>query len=226
MMLVAAGLGFGLYRATRPAPLKPLVRLDVDLGPDVSLGSVAGTGQIISPDGTRIVYVSQGRLFTRRLDQPNTTELPGTQGASEPFFSPDGQWVAFFSSTSLKKIAVEGGSAIALCDAASPGGGGSWGEDGSIVAALKLGGGLSRIPSAGGPPTPVTDLQSGDISTAGRKSCREARPYCSRLPRRRWPIRPIFGRYLPGGHLVYVSRGTANRVPRHLRLYWFKPPIA
>jgi len=99
--LVAAGLGFGLYHATRPAPLKPLVRLDVDLGPDVSLGSVAGVDQIISPDGTRIVYVSQGRLFTRRLDQPNTTELPGTQGASEPFFSPDGQWVAFFSSKSL-----------------------------------------------------------------------------------------------------------------------------
>ena len=62
-----------------------------------------------------MVYVSQGRLFTRRLDQPNTTELAGTQGASAPFFSPDGQWVAFFSAGKLKKISVDGGSAITLC---------------------------------------------------------------------------------------------------------------
>ena len=68
---VAAALGVLLvaaswvaWRATRPVeqPLRPLVRLDVDLGPDVSLGSLAGIDEIISPDGTRIVYVSQGRL--------------------------------------------------------------------------------------------------------------------------------------------------------------------
>ena len=93
------------------------MRLDVDLGPDVSLGSLAGADAIISPDGTRLVYVSQGRLFTRRLDQPNATELAGTQGAYAPFFSPDGQWVAFFSPGKLQKISVEGGSAITLCDA-------------------------------------------------------------------------------------------------------------
>ena len=55
---------------------------------------------VISPDGTRLVYVgtiSGGppRLLTRRLDQPNATELAGTEGAVNPFFSPDGQWVAF-----------------------------------------------------------------------------------------------------------------------------------
>ena len=55
---------------------------------------------MISPDGTRLVYVgtiSGGpkKLLTRRLDQPNVTELAGTEGAVDPFFSPDGQWVAF-----------------------------------------------------------------------------------------------------------------------------------
>ena len=79
------------------------MRLDVDLGPDVSLGSHSGTDAILSPDGTRLVYVSQGRLFTRRLDQPKATELAGTQGAFAPFFSPDGQWVAFFTPRKLKK---------------------------------------------------------------------------------------------------------------------------
>ena len=111
------------------------MRLDVDLGPDVSLGSLAGADEIISPDGTRIVYVSQGRLFTRRLNQPNATELAGTQGAYAPFFSPDGQWVAFFTPGKLEKISVEGGSAIP-CATQTLARGGSWGEDGNIIAAL------------------------------------------------------------------------------------------
>src|SRR6202140_2476293 len=158
VLVVLLGVtSWALWRSTRPGeqPLRPLVRLDVDLGPDVSLGPLYGIDTIISPDCTRIVYVSQGRLFTRRLDQPNITELAGTQGAFAPFFSPDGQWVAFFSPGKLKKISVEGGSAITLCNAPA-GRGGSWGEDGNIIAALNTSGVLSRIPSAGGPPTPVT----------------------------------------------------------------------
>jgi serine/threonine protein kinase len=102
---------WGWWRATRPVE-RALVRLDVDLGPDVVLRSQAGADAILSPDGTRLVYVSQGRLFTRRLDQPNATELAGTQGASAPFFSPDGQWVAFFTAGKLNKISVEGGAAV------------------------------------------------------------------------------------------------------------------
>ena len=187
MAIIAAVTSLGWWRATRPVEqaLRPLVRLDVDLGPDVSLGSVAGADEILSPDGTRLVYVSQGRLFTRRLDQPNATELAGTQGAFEPFFSPDGQWVAFFTSGKLQKISVEGGSAITLCNAAT-GRGGSWGEDGNIIAALSSTGGLSRIPSAGGPPTPVTDLQNGEIT-------------------HRWP------QILPGGKAVLFTASTTGR---------------
>ena len=153
LVIVAAVTSWGWWRSTRPVEqaLRPLVRLDVDLGSDVLLGSLFGTDEIISPDGTRLMYVSQGRLFTRRLDQPNTTELAGTQGAYAPFFSPDGEWVAFFTAEKLQKISVEGGSAITLCDATF-GVGGSWGEDGNII--------------------------------AGRKSCREAKPCCSRLAQR------------------------------------------
>src|SRR5450755_1686532 len=144
-------------------PLRPLMRLDVDLGPDVSLRSVAGADGIISPDGTRIVYVSQGRLFTRRLDQPNAIELAGTQDAYAPFFSPDGQWIGFFAKAKLKKISLEVGAAITLPDAPN-GRGGTWGEGGDIIAALDITGGLSRIPSAGGPPTPGTDLQNSEVT--------------------------------------------------------------
>jgi serine/threonine-protein kinase len=228
---------FGLLTIWRKArtfeqPLRSLVRLDVDLGPDVSLGSPYGADEILSPDGSRLVYVSQSRLFTRRLDQPNATELTGTQGASAPFFSPDGQWVAFFSQGKLKKISVEGGAAIALCDA--PGArGGSWGEDGTIIAALFGTGGLSRIPSAGGAPTPVTELLSGEIThrwpqvlpggkevlftvhTAGTAFDEANIEVMSLADHRRKALHRggTFGRYLPSGHLVFVNGGTLFAVP-------------
>ena len=239
--LAAIAVGIGYYRATRTAELKPLVRLDVDLGADVSLGSEPGANTIISPDGTRLVYVSQGKLFTRKLDQPKAIELAGTEGAFGPFFSPDGQWVAFFASGKLKKISVEGGAAVALCDA--PGGrGGWWGEDGNIIAVLNSGSGvLSRISSAGGAPTAVTQLAQGEIthrwpqilpggkavlftSHASTNGFDGANIEVMSLSgdgadhRRKILQRGgMFGRYLPGangaGHLVYINRGTLFAVP-------------
>ena len=148
MGLIAAVAGAGWWYAAR-AVERPLVRLDVDLGPEVSLGSMYGADAIISPDGARLVFVSKSRLFTRRLSQPKPTELAGTEGASGPFFSPDGQWVAFFAGGKLKKISVEGGAAQALCDAPSARGG-AWGEDHSIILTLSSQGAFCR-----GFPTPA-----------------------------------------------------------------------
>ena len=214
------------WRATRPAELKPLVRLDVDLGPEVSLSSQRGTNTILSPDGTRIVYVSQGRLFSRRLDQPNATELAGTQGAYSPFFSPDGQWIAFFAQAKLKKISVEGGAAIVLCDTGTASGG-SWGEDGNIIARSRRLTGLSRIPSAGGPPSLVTELQRARSLTGGRKFCRVVKPSCSRLAQHHWVRwghrrsdifrRPPQENSRAGRHVppIFAQRSSNLYEPRH-----------
>ena len=81
--VVAAVALLAPWRSTQVAQ-RPLVRLDVDLGSDVSLGSPQGTDVIISPDGNRLVFVSHGRLFTRRLDQPKAVELAGTAGSLRP----------------------------------------------------------------------------------------------------------------------------------------------
>jgi len=230
---IAAGTSRIAYRATRPAELKPLVRLDVDLGTEVSLGSPFGTDAIISPDGTRLVYVSQSRLFTRRLDQAKSTMLTGTGGASAPFFSPDGQWVAFFAEGKLKKISVEGGTAVTVSDTGSgTTRGGSWGEDGNIIVSLSLQG-LSRIPSAGGPPTPVTELAQGEhahrwpqilpggkaalftvSSSAINWDAANIEVVSLKDGRRKILVTAgTFGRYLPSGHLVYVNKGTLFAVP-------------
>ena len=122
---------------------------------------------IISPDGTRLVYVASvaggpPKLFTRRLDQPNATELPGTEGATYPFFSPDGQWVGFADpNNKLNKISVEGGAVVPLGDIARLGA--SWGEDGNIIVDQVVGNGMVLIPSSGGAATPVTELASGEV---------------------------------------------------------------
>ena len=247
LAIIAIVMAFGWWRATRPVE-RELVRLDVDLGPDAALGSAYGTDAIISPDGTRLVYVSQGRLFTRRLDQPTGTELVGTQGAFEPFFSPDGQWVAFFTTGNLKKISVDGGAAITLCGGTNNPRGGSWGADGNIIASLNGAVGLSRIPSSGGSPKPVTDLQSGEVthrwpqvlqggkavlftSSASQGAYDAASINVMSLAehRRKTLVQGAgFGRYLPSGHLIYVNQGTLFAVPfdaDHLEIHGTPAPV-
>ena len=224
-------------RPSRP-PDQPVVRLDIDLGSDATFGPGAGPAAILSPDGERLVFVAQGsdgtpRLFTRRLDQPKATALANTEGAFAPFFSPDGRWVGFFAPGKLKKVALEGGDAITLCDAPN-GRGASWGEDGTIIAALDARGGLSQVPSEGGKSTFVTELEAGEIThrwpqaLPGGKSVlftvnsvpanyeESGIAVVSLAERRKKIVLQHAGmnpRYLPGGHLVYVRNATLFAVP-------------
>jgi Tol biopolymer transport system component/predicted Ser/Thr protein kinase len=164
--LIAGGLGFGWWRAMQPVE-RPQVRLDVDLGQDIALEMNNGSSNvIISPDGTRLAYLAtvigrtggagRSKLFIRRLDQPKGVDLPGTEGANSPFFSPDSQWVGFTVGGGLNKISVEGGAAVPLSE---PGfsSGSSWGEDGNITTGT-LYKGLLRTPSGGGAATLATEL--------------------------------------------------------------------
>jgi len=207
--------------------------LDVNLGAEYSGGDV-----ILSPDGARLVFVSKGRLFTRRLNQSKATELAGGEGAYGPFFSPDGRWVAFFGGGKLKKISVEGGAVITLCEAPS-GRGGAWGEDHSILAALTANRSpLMRIPDSGGTPEAATDLAQDEIlhrwpqilpggkavlftaSTSPRigafdEAKIEVMSFEDRS--RKTLQRGTYGRYLPtatgAGHLVYIRKDTLFAVP-------------
>ncbi|MDE3165351.1 MAG: serine/threonine-protein kinase, partial [Acidobacteriota bacterium] len=114
LSVVAAVALWAPWRVEKPGDL-PLVRLDVDLGDDVSLPDLT-SAVAISPDGTQMAYLSgePAKLFTRRLDQAKAAELPGTQGASTPFFSPDGRWIGFYSNHMLNKISVAGGAVVSI----------------------------------------------------------------------------------------------------------------
>ena len=88
-------------------------------------------------------------------------ELPGTQGALGPFFSPDGQWIGFWTADKLNKVSVEGGAVVPLAAEITEFAGASWGEDGNIVVASALKG-LLRVPAAGGPPEMMVALANGE----------------------------------------------------------------
>jgi Tol biopolymer transport system component len=93
--------------------------------------------------------------------------ISGTEGATSPFFSPDGQWIGFFALGKLKKVSVAGGAVEILCDAPSRDGfGGSWGPDNSIYFAPGGGAGLWKVSASGGIPTEITGLDRsyGEIS--------------------------------------------------------------
>jgi serine/threonine-protein kinase len=167
LFATAAALGFGWWRATRPIE-HSLVRLDVDLGSDISFPPPTQGGSTVnlSLDGARLVYSAgvaggQSRLFTRRLDQPKAVELPGTEGANDPFFSPDGQWIGFVTATKLNKISVQGGAIVPLADIAAFVGA-TWGEDDNIILSEPFGRGLRRIPAAGGSESVLAGLGNGE----------------------------------------------------------------
>ena len=237
LAVAAAGASWVAYRATRPAELKPLVRLEVDLGRDVYLNALGGSDIILSPDGTRIAYLSRNHLFTRKLDQLGATELSITPGATSPFFSPDGEWIGFVAGGKLRKISVEGGAEIALCGAAASYTGADWGEDGNIIASLQISGGLSRVSSAGGTPIPVTEVEgeerthrwpqilpggkailfTAENSTVGFDDAKIEAMTLTDHRRKTLQHGGTYGRYVAAsggkGYLVYVSRGTLFAVP-------------
>ena len=234
-ILAVAALGAWWYARHPPSPVTSppqLMRLSVDLGPD-ALESADATAAI-SPDGTRIVFRIRGAggkamLAVRPMDLSAITPLPGTVGAIDPFFSPDGQWVAFWADGKLKKTSIHGGAPITVCDSPDSFGGGSWSEDNHIIAVLGIPFGLSRIDAGGGTPQLLAKpadhkqeifrapqiLPGGEavVYTANNAHTNydEASIEVLTWKTGRWKtlVRGGYhGRYLPGGYLVWVSHRT------------------
>ena len=112
-----------------------------------------------TPDGTRVVYtVTRQRMLTvRPLDRLDAVPLTNTVSGRSPFVSPDGAWVGFMSAddATMKKVSINGGPAVTICEISDGPRGASWGEDDTIVFAPGNGG-LLRVPAAGGEPVPLT----------------------------------------------------------------------
>lgn len=115
----------------------------------------------MSPDGRRIAFVAgqpgKVQLYVQSLDALKATALPGTDGASWPFWSPDSRSLGFFAHGQLERVDADGGAPIDICEARVPRGG-SWGAGGIIVFAPETTSGLYRVAASGGQPVSITNI--------------------------------------------------------------------
>ncbi|MEQ1761253.1 MAG: protein kinase, partial [Vicinamibacterales bacterium] len=158
-LIVGLVAGATVWSVVRPAPAAlPETRLEI-----ATPGTDRPTDFALSPDGRRIVFAASAddgtsRLWLRSLATTTAQPLAGTEGATCPFWSPDGGSIGFFAGQALKRIDLGGGAPQTLAPVAAAGTGGSWGTDGVIVFAPSVQSPLMRVPASGGVASSVTTL--------------------------------------------------------------------
>jgi eukaryotic-like serine/threonine-protein kinase len=186
LLVVAAVFGWWLRGVAVPgsAATDPLVRSIWTLPP----GLVLDSAPAISPDGRSLAFTASQkgavpRLYVRTLDDLTAEAITGTDGAKQPFWSPDGRSLGYFAQGKLMRVGI-GGSPIEVCEARDARGG-AWGSTGIIVfSPNSYDLGLLRVPATGGTPEPVTLLDRTQRENSHR-----------------WPA------FLPDGvHFVYFVR--------------------
>ena len=126
-------------------------------------GNEFATYLSLSHDGRRLAFTAADSdrntaLWVRDLDSLEARRLPGTDNATSPFWSPDGKFIAFADGRTLKKVDVSGGPPQKIADAPTTMGMGAWSRDGVIVVGTRGLGPMYRVPSSGGTPVPLTDI--------------------------------------------------------------------
>jgi len=240
--LAAVLLLWAPWRKTSPPPLRVTAELGADASLFITEGSTTpmGTAAVVSRDGSLIAFVARPqsggapRLYVRRLAQLTATVLPDTEGAAGPFFSPDSQWLGFFASGSLKKVAITGGATVTLAPAPTARGG-TWADDGTIVFAPTINDGLWRVSgeAAGRKAERLTTLAPGEwthrwpqVLPNGRAVLYTVTADQGNFTKGWLAVQPLppsqshvvqrdasYGRYLPSGHLTWVHDGTLFAAP-------------
>ena len=231
-----------LWGWLRPIP-KPVSRYSVALPEGEALYTGNASRMAVSPDGSRLVYMGQGeqnsRLLVRDLDQLHATPLSGTEGAHNPFFSPDGSRVGFYvlAEGVWRVASLGGGPPITIAGSGTGRGGGSWGSDGYLYFAGNFpSNGLVRVAEGGGVPEAVTVIDSAQgerahiwpetlpggrgvvfsVRRGGLTNLAERDIAVADLATGTHTVllRGVRARYAASGHLLYVTAdGTLMVVP-------------
>ncbi|MGA8607984.1 MAG: protein kinase [Candidatus Sulfotelmatobacter sp.] len=220
----------------KPEPPRPVSRMVITLPPGQRLAGLDQPAVALSQDGTHLAYVATQsgiqQLYLRAMDSLEARPIPGTEGATGPFFSPDGQWLGFFADQKLKKVSVSGGSAVTLADAPFPLGA-SWDSHGIITFAALTGSPIKQVPEAGGAPQTLTRMEKGEIAHRwpeflpdGKAMLFSAAPTSVSWTNAHVDIRSVGTgeqrnliqratqpRYAPTGHLLYAQDGNLMAVP-------------
>ena len=194
VLLAAFAFAWPYFRRSPSGEITEATRFIIPM-PDKAL---ILTPPVISPDGRRIVYrlnTEDGKelLWVSWLGSFDAQALVGTDGGSQPFWSPDSRSVGFFANSKLKRIDVSGGSVQTLCDAASNVSG-AWSRNGTIIFSRGVASGLYRVTTAGETPVQLTQVD------ASRNEIEHTFPY-----------------FLPDGrHFIYLVR---NAQPENSAIY-------
>jgi serine/threonine-protein kinase len=223
--------------------VEPVRRSLIQLPEGVSIAQSSPLA--IYADGSRLAFAGERsgrkRLFIRQIDSLEVEEVSHTEGASKPFFSPDGEWVAFFDGVELKKVSLRGGDMVALCEVHHPHGG-TWSDDGWIYFTHGEAN-LARVPEVGGPTeeVPVGEVRHVHALPGGRGILITIQP----------PGRPSYSQdasviahlsgdgelkdvlrggcqatFVSTGHIVFLRAGGLYAVPFDLeRLEATAPPV-
>ncbi|HYW46383.1 MAG TPA: protein kinase [Bryobacteraceae bacterium] len=163
--LLALGMAaFVWMTASSRQPAGESRALHIQVNPPAGAHFLGPTGgSAISPDGRAIAFVAvsagNSKLWVRSLDSLAASELPGTEGAQLPFWSPDSHSLAFFAGGKLRRMDLSGGPPVVIADAPTARGG-TWSSQGSIVFASPSSG-LERVAASGGTPALLTSEEPG-----------------------------------------------------------------
>jgi serine/threonine protein kinase/Tol biopolymer transport system component len=210
-------------RNTRTAPA-PVLRVSVRLPADQRIVTAANdfVRLAISPDGSRVVYAANRRLYVRPLDSADATALPNTDDATGPFFSPDGQSIGFVQNGHILKVSLAGGAPVRVADFGFFVAGARWTADGTIVFA-DASRGVFRVNSAGGTPAQLVAAEPGQVvvspemlpgnewviytQTSLTSARLQTAAYSVKTGQRKLIVEDGAGTYLPTGHLLFGTPG-------------------
>jgi serine/threonine protein kinase len=208
-------LGLALLYSRQPSPQTQVTRLSINLPKGTNTSPINIPLLALSPDGRRLVFTAadtagKRQLWLRPLDSFSSQPLAGTDGASWPFWSPDGRYIAFFADHKLKKLDTGTGVVESICQATNAVSG-DWNRDGVILFSDETV--LLRVNAAGGNPEVVTELDSAHGETS--------HIFPSFLPDGKHYLVRIFGRERDGIYvgsldskerklLIPLSRDSAN----------------
>lgn len=240
--VIVSGLAFwaiSSFASSRGLTTQPVRRFAINLTDNEPLAltkfvplAIGRQALTLSPDGNNLVYVVNhngvAQLCLRPLNQFDTKLIVGTEGAYNPFFSPDGKWVGFFADNKLKKVSLAGGEPVTLCEARNPVGA-DWGPNDSIFFGDQEGGTLTRVSSSGGTPQaiPVGGAQVPDVevlpdgkwllystSQGSNPDYHEIRAVSLEAGQSSVVLQGGSNpRYLPSGHLLFTRAGGLMAAP-------------
>ena len=233
---LAVGAGFAGWILRSPVP-QPVSRLAVSVRPSRPVAPTLNSPDVaVSPDGAFLIYQTSaegaGQLDVRRLDQLESIPLRGTEGATGPFVSPDGEWVGFQRGAggALQRGSVLGGPAVTICDLPADLRGATWGPDDTIVFGVNTTSTLFQVPAAGGEPVAISQADgryhvfphvlpqgNGVLFTLSSTNGGNEDDQVAVLDLETGQHRVIIDsgsapRYLPTGHVVYAVGGTLQAV--------------